>query len=62
MEEKSKNIYSLIKSFEARNELLEEEIKRNKKAIDEMKKELSLIEQDNDTDIKIDIKEVKVVA
>jgi len=46
MEEKTKNINSMISAFETRNELLHEEIKRNEEAIKKMEKELILIEED----------------
>lgn len=45
---KIKNINALLTAFESRNELLNEEIKQNEEAIKEMKKELSLILEDEE--------------
>lgn len=45
MEEKIKSIKALVTAFESRNEQLHEEIKKNEEAIDEMKAELSDLEQ-----------------
>lgn len=43
MEEKVKNINSLITAFETRNEILNEEIKKNMEAIKKMEAELNII-------------------
>lgn len=43
MDNKVKSINTLLTAFESRNELLEEEIKQNEKAIKEMKEELTLL-------------------
>lgn len=45
---KIKDINALLTAFESRNELLNEEIKQNEEAIKEMKKELSLILEDEE--------------
>lgn len=45
---KIRDINALLTAFESRNELLNEEIKQNEEAIKEMKKELSLILEDEE--------------
>ena len=62
MEKTTKSISSLITAFETRNELLHEEIKRNEEAIKKMEQELLLIEEDNTEELKVNDKNVEVVA
>ena len=47
MEEKIKNINTLLTAFESRNELLHEEIKRNEDAIRKMEEELNQIMEES---------------
>ena len=49
MDNKVKSINTLLSAFESRNELLEEEIKKNEEAIKEMKEELTLLMDDDST-------------
>ena len=49
MDNKVKSINTLLSAFESRNELLEEEIKKNEEAIKEMKEELTLLMDDEST-------------
>ena len=62
MDQKIKSISSLITAFETRNELLHEEIKRNEEAIKKMEQELLLIEDDNKEELKVNDKNVEMVA
>ena len=62
MEKTTKSISSLITAFETRNELLHEEIKRNEEAIKKMEQELLLIEDDNKEELKVNDKNVEMVA
>ena len=62
MEKTTKSISSLITALETRNELLHEEIKRNEEAIKKMEQELLLIEEDNTEELKVNDKNVEVVA
>lgn len=53
-DEKIKNINTLLTAFESRNEILKEEIKQNEKAINEMKKELTFIlEEETEENLKM---------
>lgn len=47
MDNKVKSLNTLLSAFESRNELLEEEIKKNEEAIKEMKEELTLLMDDD---------------
>ena len=47
MENRINSINTLVSAFEARNEQLHEEIKKNEEAIEEMKAELSSIINEN---------------
>ena len=58
MENKIKSINALMTAFESRNELLHEEILKNEEAIKEMKKELALIEEAENSE---NINELKMV-
>ena len=48
MENRINSINTLVSAFEARNEQLHEEIKKNEEAIEEMKAELSSIINENE--------------
>ncbi len=61
MKDKVKSLNSLIAAFETRNELLLEEIKRNKETIEKIEKELILLE-DNIVSKKIGDAKIKMVA
>lgn len=53
-DEKIKDINTLLTAFESRNEMLNEEIKQNEEAIEEMKKELTqLLEENDDIELKM---------
>ena len=58
MENKIKSIRALLAAFESRNEILHEEIKKNEEAMEEMKAELTILQE---TDTLEDTK-IKMVA
>ena len=56
MKEQINKISSLLSAFETRNEKLHEEIKKNEQAMSEMREELSVLLESQETeDIKIEI-------
>lgn len=62
MENKIKSIRALLAAFESRNEILHEEIKKNEEAMEEMKAELSILQENDKFDNSIEDSKIKMVA